>query len=126
MASLYEKYNRFQQEMNQEEKSKTFLVDNLLHGMATPFTDQILFASSETTEPNLGRTEIGRFEIIPLETRGNGLHPRGGIGKTDLWSKIAGGMSQGEKNRGEREDRVEVLGNPTESLLRSRLYPEDL
>ncbi len=85
-----------------------------------------LFTSSETTEPNLGRTEIGHLKIIPPETRGNGLHPRVGIRKTNLGSTITGGMSQGEKSRGKREDGVDVLGNPTESLLRSRLYPEDL
>jgi len=32
VASLYEKYNRLQQEMNQQEKGKTSMVDNLLHG----------------------------------------------------------------------------------------------
>jgi len=41
MASLDEKYNCLQQEVHQQEKGKTSLVDNLLHGTASPFTDQI-------------------------------------------------------------------------------------
>lgn len=41
MASLDEKYNRLQQEVHQQEKGKPSLVDNLLHGTTSPFTDQI-------------------------------------------------------------------------------------
>lgn len=41
VAALDEKYNRLQQEMNQQERGKTTLVDNLLHGKASPFTCRI-------------------------------------------------------------------------------------
>jgi hypothetical protein len=41
VASLGEKYNHLQQEVHQKEKGKTSLVDHLLHGTASPFTDQI-------------------------------------------------------------------------------------
>jgi hypothetical protein len=41
IASLDEKYNCLQKEVHQKEKGKTSLVDNLLHGTASPFTDRI-------------------------------------------------------------------------------------
>jgi hypothetical protein len=41
VASLDEKYNRLQQEVHQKEKGKTSLVDNLLHGTTSLFTDRI-------------------------------------------------------------------------------------
>jgi hypothetical protein len=42
VASLDEKYNQLQHEvLHQKEKGKTSLVDNLLHGTASPFTDRI-------------------------------------------------------------------------------------
>jgi hypothetical protein len=39
VASLDEKYSHLQQEIHQKKKGKTSLVDNLLHGTASPFTD---------------------------------------------------------------------------------------
>jgi hypothetical protein len=41
VASLDEKYNSLQQDVHQKEKGKTSLLDHLLHGIASPFIDQI-------------------------------------------------------------------------------------
>jgi hypothetical protein len=41
VASLGEKYNRLQKEVHQKEKGKTSLEDNLLHGTASHFINQI-------------------------------------------------------------------------------------
>jgi len=41
VATLDEKYTLLHQEVLQKEKGKTSRMDNLLHGIASPFTDQI-------------------------------------------------------------------------------------